>query len=353
MKYGFYASIALSVLGVSQVAFAAPEAPKLKPFSYRMKLPAVGASCEDQARSVAKAFGAVATEAKAVTGVCQNRQSVTSPTGETYELDVILINYVAQSEQHPDHTIFGANSFLDKADAGAGVFATFAECVSQIAAQSPLFIAKTELVPFAAYCQASTNSMYPGFSLTFETMGQFKKMHLYTFSLDGQANWDTDGSQVTQAALVGIQVSGGQVAWKNSNRIFYYYDYPISISNQAMGVYYDAAQCNAQVAMAHSIFAKAEMKGASAFCLVSPPPAALIGKAPDAYVLMAVGASVGPSMILDTSEGRYDSFAECMDDIARIEQNAVSSGKTAYGVICAPNTYEQGGFDARLFPSLF
>lgn len=351
MKPGFFAIFAFGVFTAPCSLFAAPTAPVLHPFSYRLKIPATTVSCADHAKVVASGFALGATEAKSVSGTCQSRQSVTTAQGETYELDIVLITYLALTEQHPNRTIFGANTFSGMSDATAGVYATHAECVNEISAQSPTFISETGLTPFVAYCQASTNDMYPGFSMTIESFGEFKKHKLFSFSLDGQATFSSDGTEITRAALAAITTVGARVASAGATRIFYYYEYPIHISNPILGIFVEIAQCNSQIATAHAIYAKAEQEGVSAFCLVSPPPTDLIGKVKDAYVLMAV--SAGHSVILDSTAASYETFVECMSDIDRLQQNAQSNGRSILGGICSPSSISQGAFEARLYQDMY
>jgi hypothetical protein len=351
MKSGFFAFVALSAFAFPYASFAAPKPPALKPYSYRLKLPATPASCANHAQAVAVDFAKSATKAQSVQGICQNRQTLTSASGETYEIDTILINYLAPTEQVPNRAIFGGNShsYFDKSDAEAGIFATHAECVAAIVPQAEIFEAETGLSPFAGYCQASTHALYPGFSMTLESHGELKKRKLYTFSLDGRPDYGTDGAQITDAALVAIQATGARVAWSNARRVFYYAEYPIQISTRSLGSFDEEAQCALQVDAARSIYVKVGMQSVSAFCLVSPPPGN-IEEGKDSHVLFAV--SSGHDMSWDSSAERYSTFDECMGDLDRHLKNAASNGIDVLGGICAPNHYSQGGFDARVYRKL-
>jgi hypothetical protein len=351
MKSALFAFFALGVFTAPLASRAAPTAPKLHPFSYRLKLPISTASCADHAKQVASDFAIGATKAQTVAGICQSRQTVTTAQGETYELDIVLINYLATTEQHPARTVFGADTFMGMPHANAGVYATHAECLDEIAVQIPTFTTETGLTPFASYCQASTNDMYPGFSMTIESFGEFKKRRLFSFSLDGQATFESDGTEITQAALAAIKTVGARVVSAGATRIFYYFEYPIQISNPALGVFQEMDQCTSQMATAHAIYAKGGLEGVSAFCLVSPPPVSLTGKVKDAYVLMTVGA--GQSVIMDSSSAQYETFDECMGDIDRLVQNELSNGRKIVGGLCAPSLMSHEGFSAHLYLNLY
>lgn len=337
MKKQTIALIALSLL--SATAFGADTS---KPFSYRVKVPANTGSCEDHAHSIATFFASV-TRGKSVSGTCQGRQTLVDQ-GKSYDIDVVVVSYLADYEQIPNHAVFGANEFLGDGSPTAGVFKTYADCLAELSTQGPIFTAETGLTPVAGYCTASTQPAYPGFSLTFDSFGEAKHK-LYTYSEDGTGIYGQDNSQGLHAAQTAVQSAGGRIVWSDNFRLFYYNDYRISVSAENLGTFTEASQCSSQLAQARAIFVKAGLTGVTSYCQAQQATGTVIFTD-----LMAVGA--GQNEVQDTASGRYDSFAECMSDLGRVIQNATSSGGAIYGGLCSPNLSGQDGFETHVFFAL-
>lgn len=275
-----------------------------------------------------------------MTGTCQGRQMITDQ-GKSYDVDVVLVSYLADSEQIPSHTIFGANEFLGNADQAAGVFKTYDECMSTLAAQTPIFTAETGLSPVAAYCSASTQSFFPGFSLTFDSFGDTKR-HLYSYSKDGVSTIDADNTQIMAAAAVAIQALDAHIVWSDKSRLFYYNEYRISVAADNLGMFKDAQQCSSQQSAAMAIYVKAGLVGVTALC------ESFSTSANSTYSnLMVIGA--GADEISDLTADHYDTFGECMSDLNRVIQNAASSGRSVFGGLCSPSMATESGFNAHIY----
>jgi len=321
--------------------FAAPAA-HAAPYSYRLKVPASSATCADHAGSVAATF-AIGSRAKVVTGTCESRQTVTE-NNTAFAVDVIVVNYQAESELTPERSVFGANAYLNAGDATAGVFATYSECLSQLAIQQPIFAQETGVTPFAGYCTASTQQeFFPGYSLTFESFGELSR-HLYTYAEDGVSTPGDDNSQVIRAAYFAIQSVGGDIVFNDDKRVFYYGAGDARVSAENFGIFEVPSQCSSQTASALGIYKAGGLSGVTAFCKTSTPVAGH-----SFSILMVVGA--GGNEISDMESGHYGDFDECMGDLNRVIKNAASAGNAVLGGLCLPGATQSNGFDAHVYSS--
>jgi hypothetical protein len=335
----FSAVIASSVIWASASANAAAQP---KPFSYRVKVPAEGGSCDQHAQEVASLFAA-STRAKSVTGSCHGTDAIVDQ-GKTYRRDIVIVDYLSDLQLAPERSVFGGTEFQGHSDQTSGLFATYADCLGAMAKQRALFVTNMGKAPVAAYCTASTSSVHTGFSLTFESFGESKR-HLYSYAQDGMVA--SDSENVVRAAVSALNQAGANVVWSDASHLFYYSENEITLAVEYLGTYSVASQCSDQLLEAQKIFAKAGLTGVSSFC---DPFDTAVGAS---STLKVVGA--GPEIVSDDLGGgsdRYETFADCMSDRDRVIANATSSGRAVLGALCQPANDTSNVFITHVYSNL-
>lgn len=316
-----------------------------KRFYYQIKLPQTNRSCEQEAVELAQRFSEV-TGLKVIDRVCKGTLEL--PDGDAkYSVYSVMLTYLAKREAHP-YSVFFGNAFMDVPGASTGIYPTYAACLSNLERQAALFEGQTGYRAVAATCQEGSYSYEKTFVLRidgFSSDPQLKEPKLRLYSFTAMFRGQADATLWTTVEHVVARL-GAQVATSGRNAVFYYSKYPLPVRYEYLGEFILAEECASQLDEARAIFSNLGSKMVIARCLADKDPK-FAGRA--TLEIVRDRASGDPSYV--TNESQYYSYSECLNDRARLMDEASSRGYTPLGVLCRKTWSDK--YEAQLFKKLF
>ena len=331
MKSCFAGLVCVLAVFTGSVALA-DGTPNLKAFSYRVEVPADQAGCTRAQSNIAGLF-ATSTGTQ-VTGSSCTENKPFIDAGQQFTTAVVIVNYLAEAEAVPYRAVMGGREFMGVSSNTAGIFATYKECLSVLSAQTGNFMPQTGLAVVAGYCDASTDSLMPGYALTLEGFGKPAKQ-LYAYGEDTNF-YNAPEEMVAIKAAIGQM--GGNEVYGDDSRVFYYNEYQIDLTITELGYFSATEQCVAQQVEAQSIFVKAGLTAVSALCTSDSAQ----DETRRHLTVVAGGLSMANSNY-GYGSVRYATFDDCVNDRGRVVQNETNNGSNILGAICKP------GDDAPVF----
>lgn len=331
-------SCLLTIVSFGGVIARAADQPKPAQH-YWVRVPATNLSCEDEARAMGERFqlGArVAVESAVCRGTVQGKFG--KETGSLYS---ILITYRADYALTP-YTAALEPPTLSPMYTDAA-YATYADCVADIAAQSAAFTANTKLTAVSARCDVTRSAM-EGFAMMIDGFPErndsgygFPAASLYVFKLQFSGELDGEILPTSRGILEG---AGGTVVRTAGTTFYYYSATPVSLRMMTFGYFESMEQCETQVSAAQEVYTNSGAKRVYLRCLKDLSGASLSGLADGTdYVSRNYAQS-----------GVYFSMEECMGDRPRMLDEMRRRYSTIYGAICHPTlTGNDGRYDMDLY----
>jgi hypothetical protein len=322
----------LAVLGASGAM-----ASDVHQFTYRVQVPVQSADCTQDASALATRFQ-TSSGLDSVQAECQGVSPLIDGTA-TYNVATVIVTYQAEYELTPTRAVFGGSEFLGQPDADWPLFDTYATCLDQLKRQQPKFETQTGALAVAAHCDAASNALETGYSLTIETFGKVTKQ-LYAFIPDFGPEGIRAGSKILTSAVQALSSSGATVAYADDQHVFFYasYDLPVLLSD--LGSFDDPSECQDQISNADSIYLQSGIDSVVSFC--EP-------EGQDSASLTTVG--IGLDMSLETTtQDHYASYDECRADRERSVGNEISNGQNVVGAVCVPaSPVGPGGYELHVY----
>ncbi len=335
----FHISISMGLLFAAFAVPAVSYGAALNQYSYRVVVPADG-PCAEQAGRLVTRFAAD-TSLSNVTGVCEGTRQL-SNEGQSYKQNIVVINYQSYAKEMPVQAIFGGVDDYGGPTIANGQFPSYGACLNARASQLNLFTKYTGLKAVDSHCESGNDLIPDSWSLVIDGFGQAKATlyglaPLQNFVDDG----DAPSSDIMKIVAEKVAKYGGHVVFSTNDYIFYY-----SASGQKVSVasgpgFTDASECTSQLSEAQKIFNSP--KGADVTVLCHEDNGS-------SYHIVAVGLYADATDLdVEANTRDYATFAECMADRARVEQNLRSEGASIYGEICSPSVTNLTGYTMHVF----
>jgi hypothetical protein len=335
-------SILPLLLFLTQLSSSPLSAAQNFPFSYRTLVTAeTGVTCQQSADALSNRFEA-ATGISVTDATCTPSKTI-QDQGKSYQVNAIVLNYLAAQELQPYQVTFSGRIFNDQALGDAGIFNRYSDCLQALADQKTLFEKNTHLTAVSGHCDVSTDSVLPGFYFTLESFGQ-PQMQLFAYAADqGSLSFYQDPLIQTAAAST-LVAAGAVIAWSDATRIYYYSEQDIFVMATNLGLFDSEDICAQQIQDAKNIFTNGGLSPNSVFC------AKYYSSDLPQRQLTLVGAGQGHwNQDFATHSAKYSSLNECLQDKARVIKNHLSSGQRVLGAICKPEETSVGQFVIEVY----
>lgn len=287
---------------------------------YAVRIPATSATCQEEANLLGARFAA-GTKAKVTGAKCSGIIPITAE-GSNYNLYSLLLTYEG-AKISPQTVILGGATVSTTPGSGAGIYDTYASCLTDIDHQARNFSHATNLAIIDAFCMAVDSLGQNKYKLQMDGVGT-KTNSLYVFD-PKLGDYSTPNLQSDIENLV--TKSGGMITKVYQGQIFYYAQYALNLSDRMLGLLSNIAECQEQLADAAGIFTGAGAKSLIARCLTQTG-------SPGASVMLEVIHDGSSSVMEDWGyNNKFYSYKECMGEKARIVEDG---GKSTLGGICQP-----------------
>lgn len=337
-----FKSISLSfVLLFSAAAFAGDP----QTYHYFARIPQSQLSCQDEANALAARFTA-ATQIAVTAAKCTDQPKLTAE-GQDYELYSIDLTYSVLPENQPMQytAVLGDGMNYGVTAHGNAYYDTYADCLADLAAQSSMYAAQTQLSLVAGYCVSEADLDTAQYSMKLESFGT-PASRLY--GLDVQSAQNRTSKPFYDAVLGLLTESGAKITRTTNTMVVYYAPEQAAITQAEMGIFDNADECKVQLDSVHTLFSATGATHVVESCLpLSDNPSA---KA----VSMEVAYNTSDIVMGDNGYGshNYYSFAECMADRDRAFAAASQTMAKALGGLCLPDEMHEGQYIFETFGTL-
>jgi hypothetical protein len=304
-------------------AFAAPA---LQTYTYTVRVPASGTTCEGAAQNLATIFQAAAPSATNVQGHCVTRTSFTED-GAQHTVDNLKVTYSA------DYPLFMTTAQIPNNSYQAShVYKKYSDCVSDLGQQSALYAQATGLNPIAASCVPGVDASY-GYTLKIDALGtparQLKTLNnLANDLIQRNPEWK-------QQVLGLITQSGGIIAKISDESIEYYAASGVEIDTRSWFHTETKEQCEAQAGEMATILQKLGAQHMITACHADGPENA--GLIIHYYMDTAFDTSALTAFVT-TYNQNFFSYDECM---AVRSSNVFTGG---FGSFCSVSDFGDGRY---------
>ncbi|MBK9294512.1 MAG: hypothetical protein IPM57_08715 [Oligoflexia bacterium] len=315
----------------------------LKRFYYQIKIPQTNQSCSQEASKLAQRFSDV-TGLNVIENGCRGEVEF-ADTESAYKMYSVGLTYLSIKEIFPYSALVGMD-VMGIPHSAVGMFSTYSECLGALQKQSEFYEEKTGYQIIASTCLEGTYETYKK-SYVLRIDGVAKNnlsepnSKLYALPLKFQGQLNSNLRVQLESFLVS---KGASIVWENENVIFYYKKYPLLISQEVLGEFTDADECESQIDEARKIFLNLGNNDAVVGCL---PGKYFNSK--KVYLEVVRESSGGSNYFIDIHQ--YSSQAECLNDKPRLIDEAASRGHKPLGVLFRKE--KEGKFLLHLFRSLY
>ncbi len=281
-------------------AASASAAPALNTYTYSVRIPASGTTCEGAAQNLATFFQASAPKVRVIKSQCVTRASFME-SGERFTVDNIKVTYESESP------IFFTSVRIPGDDFHSYLaYPKYSDCLNDLGQQSHLFAQATGLSPISASCVPGFDPAY-GYTLKIDSIGKpartLSMMHNLAFErMEMSPAWK-------QQIIEFIGRAGGIVAKVSNESIAYYGTMTLSIGTKSWYHTDTLEQCQAQADEITSILSKLGAKNSLAVC---HPDADLNAHVTTHYYMDTVFDSAITSYFPAVSNENFFTFDECM-----------------------------------------
>jgi hypothetical protein len=324
-------------------------------YHYFARIPQTQLSCKDEANALAARFTA-ATQIAVTAATCTDQPTLTAE-GQSYQLYSLDLTYQVLPENVPSQytAILGDAQNYGIANRGNAYYDTYAACLADIAAQSTMYAAQTQLSAVAAYCVAETDLDTAQYSMKLESFGT-PAARLYGLDIQSDQEFSdpiaapgTNSSKPFYQAVVGLLLeSGAKITRSTDTMVAYYAATEAAVSQTELGYFDNADECTAQLPQVHALFIAT---GATDVYQVCQP---LSDDANAKTVSLQV--AYNSFDMVESDEGynsqNYYSFQECMNDSARAFAAASQTMQKALGGLCIPDEMHEGQYVFEVFGTL-
>lgn len=301
-------------------------------YSYTVHLPAIQATCEDEAKSLQTAIEQNAN-IKNSKVVCLSPISITE-NGKTFQLFSLRVNYSAEFTL-PYVADFKANQLNIPEEIPFPAYSSYEQCASDLEKQKSHFEQETKLKAVIVSCERVEFSLDPLYATRIEGFGKPQKKLQYV-DLGISPTLDTLFFSEIEKLITDQKI---QIIKKFEERIaFFYAEKDTSLQYVSKIRFNKIEDCKAQLEEGKSILTKSGSTKSIGKCL----PA-------NKYVEMLIFGigSKRHSTPYAWKMNSYYSFAECMQD--RKQVLAKYPEGTVFGFICLPDILNDDRYVGNLF----
>lgn len=341
--------ILLTLSALMSVAAMADET--LSSYDFSVYLPARNFTCAEEAQQLKAVFSAQKNILN-VTADCISETTVNWDNSNS-TLYSVVVNYQALPANKltiTRNTYAESTSWLmPRPDAMTGAYATYADCLSDIAFRKTEVSQNTGLTILAANCVPATY-VHPGQAYALNVFGiGTAKTNLYGFNDEFIGSYLSN--TVQQSILNFIDAQGIHRVYTNGLNFLYFAASPIRIESKDVGYTQNPAECEAQVASIQLSFEKAKKGNTNPILAYCSP----LSNAPAATTYLryiAGNNAVNPWVESSNSPNGYYSFNDCMNDRARVlnkKQTQLPADTLMVGAFCEHNSFESLSYTMKLF----
>jgi hypothetical protein len=295
-------------------------------YSYQIRIPDRGQSCEAEASNLAQKFAHLA-QVQVTGSSCLSSTTVVEDSG-SYILHSVLVNYDAARPLRPYSAYIGRGDMFQNPGNIVGLYSDLGSCLGEIKAESDIFTRATGLEVLAATCEPGTLGLGGDYVLHIDGVGQpAQRLYAFSPSYPGQAL-----SPFSAELKDLLTQSGSTLAKLVDTDLLYYAKASLNLKLDYAGSFSDESQCQSQLADARQIYLNAHDSWVKTKCSSEE-----IGQDTGVFLHTLNVLHMGDMMVIsDFGENsiHYLTFDECRKDRERVLNSLTAHGQNIYGGIC-------------------